>query len=356
MKRYVFAAALAVAAFGLTGQVQQPQKPFRITSSVSEVALPVTFLDPAGDFISNVQRSDVTLLDNRAPQTIQTFEVAYRPISLVIVVDTGKRMIGVLDGLRTSGVLFTQLVMGETGEAAFLTYDYTFELKQNFTTNGNLIEKQFKDLAVGEAGSNLTSAVARAIGMLSNRPEGRRKVVVILGEGRDYGSESNMNRVLMEAQLNNISIFAVELSAFKGIVKRPIPGTNHENDNVPPGNTPQRAGRPAVTDSPAMGFDLLTPLFEGAMAVRGLWAHPMKTYASGTGSNHLNATNRKALEEAVQRIGSELHTQYWVSYKPDNLAAQEFHTIEVKVNQPGIKARHRPGYLYIPADAQDANK
>jgi hypothetical protein len=99
-----------------------------------------------------------------------------------------------------------------------------------------------------------------------------------------------------------------------------------------------------------VGFDMAPALIEGARAVKGLlWDHPMKAYSTGTGSDHINATNNHAVEEAVQRIGRELHSQYFLSYIPNNTKGEEFHTIEVKVNRPGIKARTRPGYLYIPS-------
>ena len=131
-----------------------------------------------------------------------------------------------------------------------------------------------------------------------------------------------MTRTLTEAQLDNVSIYTVELSAFKALLHKPLPGPDHSEDNIAPGSKPSHPpvnGHPTGSYEGAAGFDIITPIFESALAIRGLWVHPLKTYATGTGSNHINATSRKAIEEAVQRIGSELHTQYWMSYVPHNL-------------------------------------
>src|SRR5258708_1296141 len=125
------AAALLLSVLALS---QQPQRPFRIISNVTEVALPVTILDPPEGSVNNIDRSEVTLLDNKTPQKLLTFEIAFKPISMVILVDTSKRVESAIPSLRTSGVLFTQLVMGETGEAAVVTYDHSFQVRQDFTS------------------------------------------------------------------------------------------------------------------------------------------------------------------------------------------------------------------------------
>ena len=329
-------------------QDKNQEKPFRIVTSVSEVPLPVTFLDGTGDFVTDIEKPEITLMDNRIVQRIQTFEIAYRPISMVILIDTSTRVEGVIANLRSSGILFTQLVMGETGEAAVLTYDQTIEVRQPFTKDGDLIEKAFKKLESGAGQSHLTDAVFRALGMLGNRTQDRRKVIVILGEGRDIGSETAKNQALREAQVANVSIYAVEMSAFKAMAKRELPQTTV--DPMPPGSKPLPPGVPLGSQGGVVGFNAMPALVEGVRAVKGLlWDHPMKAYSVGTGSDHINATNSHAVEQAVQRIGRELHSQYYLSYIPNNTKGEEFHTIEVKVNRPGIKARTRPGYLYIPS-------
>jgi VWFA-related protein len=323
------------------------EKPFKIITSVSEVPLPVTFLDGTGEFVTDIEKPEITLLDNRNVQKINTFEIAYRPISMVILIDTSTRVDGVVANLRTSGILFTQLVMGETGEAAVVTYDQTIEVRQPFTQDGDLIEKAFKKLESQAGQSRLTDAVFRALGMLGNRTQDRRKVIVILGEGRDIGSESRKNQALREAQVDNVSIYAVEMSAFRAMAKKPLPQTM--DDPMPPGSKPLPPGVPLGSQGGVNGFDLMPAMVEGVRAVKGLlWDHPMKAYSTGTGSDHINATNSKSVEQAVQRIGRELHSQYYLSYIPNNTRGEEFHTIEVKVSRPGIKARTRPGYLYVP--------
>jgi VWFA-related protein len=325
----------------------QQQEPFRVISKV--VVLPVSFLDAAGEFLDNIHDREITLTDNGNPQKIQTFELAYQPISMAILVDTSARLQGVIPNLRSSGILFTQLILGESGEAALITYDNTVDVRQEFTSDSDLIEKSFKALRVNGEGACLTDGISHAIEMLSARDSQRRRVIVVLAEGRDFGSEIHKNKVLRDAQLANIAIYTVELSAFKSLAKRPPPeATVETNDDIPEAAYGSEPGVPPGLYEGAGGLDLLSPLRESAGALRALWVHPMKRYAGGTGSDHINATSQKAVENAIQKIGHELHTQYWLSYVPNNLGTAEFHTIEVKVSRAGVKVRNRPGYFYAP--------
>src|SRR5208282_5791944 len=84
-----------------------------------------------------------------------------------------------------------------------------------------------------------------------------------------------------------------------------------------------------------------------------IWNHPLRTYAGETGSNHIDAYTLKGVEEAVQLIGRELHSQYWLTYNPNNSGAEEYHTIDVRVSRPGVKVRARPGYFYIPSGGEN---
>jgi VWFA-related protein len=331
----------------------QQEEPFRIVTRISVVDLAVTFVDSAGTFLTNIRPADVTLTDNGVVQEIQTFDATLRPISMVILVDTSSRLDTLLPNLRKSGILFTQLVMGGTGEAAVLTYDQTVDVRQDFTNNDDLVEQAFQDLKCQGDETHLTDGVFRALSMLKSRPEERRRVIVILGDGLDQAGENRRTKALAEAQLANVSIYTVQLSGFKSMVNQEGP---EPLSSMPPGAVPHEPGVPYGTNTGASGFSIGGNVSTGTAAIKGVLGHPMKAYSDGTGSGHVNATNIRAVENAVQQIGSELHSQYWLSYKPNNLGNNtneaEFHTIVVKVKQRGITVRNRPGYFYM-ASADD---
>ena len=63
-----------------------------------------------------------------------------------------------------------------------------------------------------------------------------------------------------------------------------------------------------------------------------------------TGGTTFPFTKQKALEDAIQKLGAELHMQYVVSFVPAASPAG-YHMLEVRLTQPGeFHIRARPGY------------
>jgi hypothetical protein len=63
-----------------------------------------------------------------------------------------------------------------------------------------------------------------------------------------------------------------------------------------------------------------------------------------TGGAEFPFTRRKALEDAIAKLGSELHSQYVLSFVPE-APAPGYHTLEVRVTRKGdYRIRARPGY------------
>jgi hypothetical protein len=50
------------------------------------------------------------------------------------------------------------------------------------------------------------------------------------------------------------------------------------------------------------------------------------------------------LERAIAEIGTEIRSQYILSYSPNNKVEGGFHTIRVTVDVPGMRVRTRRGY------------
>ena len=63
-----------------------------------------------------------------------------------------------------------------------------------------------------------------------------------------------------------------------------------------------------------------------------------------TGGKEYAFVSERSLEKAVQGISQELHSQYLLSYTPNNQAEGGFHEIRVVVNRPNLEVRTRPGY------------
>jgi hypothetical protein len=83
-------------------------------------------------------------------------------------------------------------------------------------------------------------------------------------------------------------------------------------------------------------------LFQG---VKNIFAEDaMDMLTRFTGGSQYTFVADTGLERALQAVGEELHSQYVLSYTPNNQDEVGFHEIRVIIRRPGIKVRTRLGY------------
>jgi len=72
----------------------------------------------------------------------------------------------------------------------------------------------------------------------------------------------------------------------------------------------------------------------------------MEVFTRGTGGQQYSFYGGRGLEQTIQRIGEELHSEYTISYAPNNPEEGGFHQIAVSVTgHPEVRrVMHRPGY------------
>ncbi len=367
--RPYLAALLCVAIIPAVTPAQQPSAPppapaasdpvqptvedqdYRISTTVKEVAVPVTVLDRDGSIVNGLKPYQFHLTDNSKDQDIHV-DVSYQPISLVVAIQANSSVDAILPQVRKIPELLNQFVIGDAGEAAVLAFDHRLQLLQPFTNDGSKISEAIKKIHAGSSTSRMVDALEESVRLLSHRPKDRRRVVLLISETRDYGSEGKKKRVLTAAELNDVQVWAVDMSRFVELLtgrqkpQRPDPMPATARQGVLPG------GVPATPTTVQSTFQLdsrieFVPLFKEVLKdVRDIFVdNPVELMTKGTGGEEFSFYNQRALENAIQKIGSELHSQYMITYTPNNAQEAGFHEIVVSVsNVHNIKVRARPGY------------
>ena len=176
---------------------QAPKDAPKVKVQVALVNTPVTVRNDHGDMVHDLEAQDFQVTDNGVAQRISHFDLGGDPISLVILVETSSRIEPILPQVRKTGLLFTQTVMGSTGEAAVVGFDDSVDKLQDFTTNSDQIEHTIARLREGTSGSKLYDAMAVGVEMLTARPlptvdkPGRRRVLMILPKRPTTGAPRN---------------------------------------------------------------------------------------------------------------------------------------------------------------------
>src|SRR5712671_798920 len=318
-------------------EVQQPPKDTqaKVKVRVALVNTPVTVRDGRGDMVHNLEARDFRITDNGVTQRISHFDLGGDPLSMVILLQTSSRIEPLLPQVRKTGILFTQTVMGPTGEAAVVGFNDSVDKLQDFTTNADLIENTIAHLGEGTSGSKLYDAMAVGVEMLSGRPQatadkpGRRRVLMILSEATDAGSEAKLGEVLRQAQLANVTIYSVGLSTTRAELQAKPKDTRPQL--TPPGTfpLPPQPGTPQTPTSEANRYGNIDILAAAVWAVQHVHNqikdHALEVAAAATGGAHLSTFKDRSIEKAIDEIGGELHSQYSVSYAPTGTNEEGYH-------------------------------
>jgi len=345
--------------------VQQvpPNAQAKLKVQVALVNMPVTVRNAKGDMVNDLDAKDFRITDNGVEQKISHFDLGGDPLSLVILIETSSRIDPLLPGMRKTGILFTQTVMGPEGEAAVVGFNDAVDKLQDFTSDGDAIENVVAHLQTGTSGSKLYDAMAVGVDMLSGRmPQptadrpGRRRVMLVMSETVDAGSEAKLGEVLRKAQLANVTIYSVGLSTTRSELKGK-PRDNQPTPIAPPGimtlpAPPGTVQTPAGQDiASASGVDLLgLAIWAVQHADNKVKDHAMEVACVATGGAHLSTYKDRTIEKVIDEIGGELHSQYTISYAPSDSDAIGYHEIKVDVDRKNLKVRTRPGYYVGPPE------
>lgn len=295
-----------------------------IRSRVNEVTAPVTVRDPKGEMVFDLKQDNFRVYDNGAEQKIDHFDVGGDPLSIVLVIESSSHIEPMFPSIKHAGIVFTETVMALTSEAAVISYDSTVDLHQKFTTDPDSVQYAVEHLPLGVSDAHLYDAMAKGIAMLDERPAVRRRIMVVVGESQDTGSENRLGEVLRQAQLTNVTIYSIGLSTAMADLRKKPDHVNEYPDLLALAVWLVKTGKNALT------------------------MNSLAVASEATGGLHVATIKDRSIEKAIDEIGGELHAQYTIGYRPHQEDPEGYHEIRVVVDRANVSVRTRPGYYVAP--------
>jgi len=314
------------------------------------VMTPVTVTDRGGNVVNNLTPKDFRLTDNGKVQAI-TEDVAVHPISMVIAVQANAEVEKMLPAIQKVGSAISAQILGDDGEAAVIEFDHRIQNLSDFTSDPDKLSAALKKLKAGSGSSRLNDATIESVNLLRRRPASRRRILLLIAESRDNGSELKAREVLSAAEFADVVIYAIDISKFVASVTAPPSANRSVLDNRPPGAV--------YAQGPGGGVETPTTISQNNM---GNWAPiikdiydmakgifippPLEVYTTYSGGRQYAFKTQRELERAVSDLGEELHSQYLLTYVPNNQSEAGYHNIVVQVLKPDMKIRARDGYYW----------
>jgi VWFA-related protein len=328
-------------------QAPPPKNTIRVQAN--EVVAPVVVTDSTGEMILSLRQKDFHVFDDGVEEPIEHFGLGGEPLSIVLLVENSARITPLLPAIRKSGSVFAQPVLGLTAEAAVLEYDNSARTLVRFTTAPDPLQQAINNLQPGDGGANLYDAMQRAISLLEERPQGQRRILLVVGEAQDTGSGSTLGEVLRHAQVANVTIYSVGLSTTAAMWRTKPPDYGAQLPPLPTGDERQDEMNREMQNGGADLMALAMWLLETGKNAIG--PNSLAVASKSTGGLHVNTLKDRAIERAMDAIGGELHAQYTIGYRPSGDKASGYHEIKVTVDRPGVTVRTRPGYYLASPDS-----
>ena len=273
-------------------------------------------------FITNLRKDDCSIMEDKNPQTIKNFTQEKKlPLTIGILLDTSGSQMHVLPLEQESGAEFLKDVLTPKDEAFLISFDVNVDLLADYTNNAREIRRAMEKATINTgAGSGSVTGNGQARGTLlydavylaahdKLRAEAGRKVIVMLTDGGDQGSQETLKSATEAAQKANVIVYVI-LIADRG--------------------------------------------FYGGFQMGYSGDRDMERLATDTGGRVINVGNDgKRLEAAFNQIQDELRTQYLLSYTPTNDKEDgSFRKIQMACGKDA-KVQARKGYYAIADGAGD---
>jgi VWFA-related protein len=281
-------------------------------------------------FVAGIGKEDCQVYEDNKLQVIKNItQEKNLPLTIGILLDTSGSQTRVLPLEQESGARFLKEVLTPKDEAFLISFDVNVDLLSDFTDSPRELTRAINQASINTASS---SAGIPGIGggpMPTSNPRGTllydavylaahdklntqtgRKILVLLTDGGDQGSQETLKSASEAAQKANTIIYVI-----------------------------------LIADHP-FGGGFGSP-FNGKAQ--------MEQLTHETGGRVIDVGNNgRRLEDAFDQIQDELRTQYLLSYTPANKAADgKYRKLEIDCGK-GMNVQARKGYYAI-ADDDNGN-
>ncbi len=298
--------------------------------------------DPKGNLVTDLDRDDFEIREDGVRQEIRYFSrETETPLTIGLLIDTSGSVVNFLEVEKNQAKLFLSRVLRPTDLAFVINFDLEVTLRQDFTNDMRDLSEAIDSVVINAGGavpvygpgnypgggqspfpgrypvpstrpssipptfpnkSPAGTLLYDAVYLAANEQladEVGRKVLILLSDGQDQGSQTELSFAISSVQRANTVIYALPVSG-QGVFGR-------------------------------MG---------GGSALKRLSRH--------TGGRVIKVRKARNMGDAFEEIAEELRSQYSLGYTPTTGGRAGFRKVDVRVTSAKSKVQARRGYYASP--------
>ena len=323
----------------------------RIVTYTTYVEVPVTVKDQKGNPVAGLTWRDFKVYENDKWEPLKIFSVDPAPLSMAFVVDqsvtmdvmekvnnslgaiqgalspydeiavftynNGPRKVTAFTGAQGNRVPMVMAMAKATGREEAVPINSGAFGPCSITKNGSCLDSNPTMQRGGATGSSsfitlpkeihtLNDAILAAAKELSDRPQGRRRIIYVISDGKEYGSKAAYKDVLRYLQTNKIAVY----------------GT-------------------LVGDAARWGEGYISRLHLPFT----MYDNRLYGYVQATGGLMQSERDLNGIEKSYAQLAEQARNQYMLVYASHEPPFDsKYRKIEVRVNRPGVEVIAKKGY------------
>ena len=313
----------------VSASAQEPDDEI-IRTDTSLVQLNIGVVDKQGRAVTSLTKNDFVIYEDGVKQSIELFEPAQAPFSLVLLLDMSGSTINFRPQLKLASQRFLDALAPED-RVSVIQFDSEVKSLTGFTVDRGKTAYAI-EIANGKGETHFYKALRYALKELEKEGK-RRKAIVVLTDGLDTQLRNSDRASLTKAQTDAEALATIkpdqstELNAVLASADRQ--GVTIYPLALPSGD-PKRLALP-------------TPNIIGIYAAARA---RLQSLADRTGGR-LNEINRlQYMAQLYREVAANLRTLYTLAYQAKGERPRgKWHEIKVEVAQPDLTARTKPGYF-----------
>jgi VWFA-related protein len=356
---------LSSAAAQKEDQEQQPEVPaagqgpeFVLHVRTNFVEIPFTVKDSKGQLVAGLAPRDIRVYENNLRQQLALFTTDAFPLSVALVIDQSlgfenmEKVNNSMPAIQGAFTAYDEVAVFTYNNGPRMVTDFTAgpsarltqALDRSKTTGREMVYYTSGPMSQNHSINNgadayvdpntnsshgtsilgiqnvprevhtLNDAILAAATSLAKTPAGRRRIVYVISDGKEYGSVAKFGEVVKYLNTNKIAVFGTLV----GDSALPVTGFLDR------------------MHLPLMMRDNVLP-----------------AYATATGGNFDGEFRQAGIEKSFAKIASEVRNQYTIGYYThEPFVDGKYRNVEVKVLRPNLQVLAKKGYWPTAQDAK----
>jgi VWFA-related protein len=264
-----------------------------------------------GNVVYGLTARDFLVEDDGVEQSVRLDEAAEgSAVSVVVAIQRGRRANYEFPRIRGLSAMLDPLVAEGHGRVAIVEFDSHVELLQDFTSNSDKTAATLQALQPGDGGAAIIDAVDYSVKLLEKAPKERPRVLLLISETRDHGSQTKVADVVAEIGQSSAAVYALAFSPTRSNMLDTMQGNNLNEMHE--------------------GLDILGL---GYLAVQAMRKNTPQAVASMSGGEYELFTTRKHFEARMIDFSNHLRSRYLLSIEPKD-PHPGLHRLTVRLRDP----------------------